>query len=293
MSAERLLVVPPFTDLTLAHEAPTGWQILDLNRAFAERAVSPAHLRWVTAELEAAGSFRGALLVKAGLDMLEHGADVLQHLRGAGAALSGWTRGSAVELTGDDMFPAGGATLERSADAVAVASAESAFTPELEDGRPLVQGAGRLALWVERDRQLPAALALAAMRPAGGIELAGPYAWRHRRALAGLPLIAGATFRSELGVRAWVAGLPGHARADDPLRWCEGTGREGASPTPWAGRSTLSEVRRVAGPCCRTLVVDVVAVRDGAVVGRDGRALPIAELGRAREALGGGRLVAD
>ncbi|HEY4026746.1 MAG TPA: hypothetical protein VGO86_09975 [Candidatus Dormibacteraeota bacterium] len=290
-------MVPPFADLTLAHEAPEGWRLLDLNRAFVERSLAPAHLRGVAAALEAAGSMRGALLVRAGLDLLEHGG-ALQRLRGAGAALTGWTRGSAIELSADDLFPAGGATLERSADAVVAAATGSAFTPELEAARPLVQGAERLVLWVERDQQLPAALALASMRPAGGhVELAGPYAWRHRRTLAGLPHLAGAGFRPDGCVHALVSGLPGEpggARADTPLRWCEDArAGDGAPPAPWAGRAALAEAHRVAGPGCRTLVVDMVALRDGAVLGRDGTSVPVEALGRVREALGGGRLVAD
>jgi hypothetical protein len=233
----KLLVLPPHRDVTLVPEAPEGWHVMDVARDFCHRVLSEAAM---TAASEAratapatAQSMRELLLLRAARALSEReGVSVHTRLRALGAVLTAISGPpSGVRLRLDDLELDEGTT-ERSADVLRGVGLPAPYTEDLARATERFTGAERVRLWLERDQQLPAAAWLArACPPEVALEVAGPFAAEHRKALSRMPMFQRAVF------------------ADDaaPLRWrvASWTGAPGAEPLVWIPESLRL---RVASP---------------------------------------------
>ncbi|HLM44809.1 MAG TPA: hypothetical protein VK458_13130, partial [Myxococcaceae bacterium] len=189
----KLLVLPPHRDVTCVPDAPEGWHVVDAARAFCQRVLAPETLARAVEAREIAPAtpqtMRELLLLRAALSLLKRGGeDAHRPLRALGAvltALSGPPSG--VRLRLDDIELDGGTT-ERSADVLRIVQHPALYDEDLARAAGSFPGAERVRLWLEKDVQLPAAVALAAACPASvPLEVAGPFASTHRAVLATLP----------------------------------------------------------------------------------------------------------
>jgi hypothetical protein len=287
-----ILVVPPWTDLTLAYGAAEV-EVVDLNRELAAELLDPRCGERAAAELQAAVAVhpdsekaRRLLLLRAGLELLALHPGGLRSYRAAGAVLAGLTGGSDVRLGLDDLHFAGG-TLQASDEAVRAARAMGSLASVLDRWPPAV--GRRVDLWIERDQQLPAAIRLA--RRLGErvpVRLAGPYAWRHRAVLE--PLLAAEVLPPALlRPRALVAGAPWE-RPPTRTEWRE-DGSDSAEA--WSGRLPLARLAELGGhdwPAverCRCIVTGFAALDSGAVIAAEGDLVPLDRVLAARERLEG------
>lgn len=277
----RWFVVPPHADFTVAWEAPAGFEVLDLARAFAERVASGEAIR---EELAAIGeatdpdACRRRVSLEVARALLSRPRSARTHLRALGAALSGLSRpGSGVRLRLDDLDLEHGST-ERLGDALAVSRGPLPFALELEDGLAKLSGAEVVRLWLERDQQLPAALAIAARLLGVSLELAGPFARTHREAL-----------RCAFPRACWVEEQVPCTQVGAPGSTAEPWGWERREPRGWAGTVSPVEVLftdALAESGARVLIVpfcawdDAVVAVDGTPVNRSALELAIRRLKR-------------
>lgn len=210
----KLLVLPPHRDVTLAPDAPEGWHVLDVARAFCRRVFT-----WDG----------------------EEGHEALRALDAVLVALSAPPSG--VRLRLDDLQLDGG-TLERSADVLRAASRPAPYSEDLALALERVSDAERVRLWLEDAAQLPAAAWLARACPATvPLELAGPYAHAHRKVLSRMNALHRATFPLDVAPLRWRV-VPLHAEpTPESLVWVpEWLGLEVVAPppepTPWGGIDT-------------------------------------------------------
>jgi len=279
----RLLVVPPRADPTLAIAA-AGWRVLDLERAYAERILQAGALaREAGAAAGTDGAARRLMLLLAAAELLDAPGPQTR-LRAAGAAYAGaCDPDSGLALRLDDLELTAGTT-ERLADVLALPAGRSPFAPEIEAAVAAAAGAERVVVWLERDQQLPAAVALVHRLAAGGrSEVAGAFAAGHWQTLASRPPLSAATLVAEPPVERTLAGLPGRDGAGG-LAWRAAPG----DPVPdrdWAGHVALGELADGALDLarCRLAVAAFCAVSD-TVVTQDGRCLAPASLTRRRPA---------
>jgi len=299
----KLLVLPPHRDVTCVPEAPEGWRVLDVARAFCQRVMTTETLARAveTREREPATpqTMRELLLLRAALVLWKRGrADAHRPLRALGAvltALSGAPSGVHVRL--DDIELEGGTT-ERSVDVLRIIQRPALYDEDLVRAAGSFPGAERVRLWLEKDVQLPAAVALAAACPASvPLELAGPFVATHRAVLATLPAFQRASCPEDVAPLRWrVAALD--AAEPEPLTWVPEGARPPAEGGPWAGHvplGALVEAEALVASGCRTAVVGFCSVDEGGVLGSDGRRVPLESLAAAVERLRatGARVVAE
>ncbi|PTL85940.1 hypothetical protein [Vitiosangium sp. GDMCC 1.1324] len=299
----KLLVLPPHRDVTCVPDAPEGWRVLDVARAFCQRVMVPETLARAveTREREPATpeSMRELLLLRAALVLWKRGrADAYRPLRALGAvltALSGPPAGVRVRL--DDIELEGGTT-ERSADVQRSIGRPALFNEDLVRAADRFPGAERVRLWLEKDLQLPAAVALAAACPASvALEVAGPFATTHRAVLATLPAFQRASFPEDVAPLRWrVSALD--AEGPEPLTWVPEGAHPPADGGPWAGHVSLSALRdpeALVASGCRTAVVGFCSVDEGSVLGSDGTRVLLDSLAASVERLrsAGVRVVAE
>jgi hypothetical protein len=297
----KLLVLPPHRDVTCVPEAPEGWHVLDVARGFCQRVGAREFLVQAAEAREQAAatpqSLRELLLLRAALALFQRGSEAPHRpLRALGAALTALSGPpSGVRLRLDDIELEGGTT-ERSLDALRAAAMPALYTEDLERAAGRLAGAERVRLWLEKDLQLPAAVALAEACPSEvPLEVAGPFAETHRRVLAALPAFQRASFPQDVAPLRWRVVPLEDGR--EPLGWVP----EGAEPPVrelWAGHVALGallepELLETSG-CC-TAVVGFCAVDEAGVLGSDGLRLPLEPLARAVERLraAGIRVVAE
>ena len=280
----RLLIVPPHADFTLGWRAEEGFEVLDLARAFVERIGRPEGLRAEASRAvgEGEAGARRALLLHSAAGLLERSTEARTRLRALGAALSGSSAPDlSVRLRLDDLELAQGTT-ERSADTLAASVGSLPFEPELAAALQACEGAEVLRLWLERDQQLPAALALAARAPRGlALELCGPFAQVHRQTLSRLAPFERARW-VDAAPRPGLLGLPG-SRLDPALGWGEHTDAAG-----WCGAVSLSSLaapEALLGAGCRGALVRFCAVGPVHAQAEDGQRLPVETLQSACAAL--------
>ncbi|MFY0521888.1 hypothetical protein ACN28I_01295 [Archangium gephyra] len=187
----------------------------------------------------------------------------------------------------DDIELDGGTT-ERSADVLRIVQRPALYDEDLARAAGSFPGAERVRLWLEKDVQLPAAVALAAACPASvPLELAGPFVATHRAVLAALPAFQRASFPEDVAPLRWrVAALD--AAEPEPLTWVPEGARPPAEGGPWAGHvplGALVEAEALVASGCRTAVVGFCAVDEGGVLGSDGRRVPLEALAAAVERL--------
>jgi hypothetical protein len=292
----RVLLIPPHSDFTLAWPAPAGLRVMDVARAFIARELTPARLAEAAARVEARLSGAGAeaarayLLLRAAGSLLEAGGEPHRHLRACGAALAGLSAPpSPVRLRLDDLELARGTT-ESSAQSLEAALQPGAPSAAvLEEAVEACAGAESVRLWLERDQQLPAVLWLAqALAGRPRLEVAGPFAWKHREVLARLPPLATAGFSppEEGAGLPEVVGAPG-APQPEALRWVREHARLPESGGPWGGAvplRALAEPGRLASSGCRLAVLAFCALGEQ-VVGADGTVMEAEAFAQALEAL--------
>jgi hypothetical protein len=222
----KRFVVLPHADFTLSWEAPEGFEVLDLARAFVERLQRPDTLEQEISQARASvDGARRLLALEVGKSLLSRAHGERTHLRAIAALLAGiCAPGSGVMLRLDDLELEQGTT-ESSADAIHASQSALPFAPELEAAVAQVGAADTIRLWFERDQQLPALFAVHARLPETvAVELAGPFAWMHREALARhLPQVR---FVDDASA-ARITGAPGFAGPG--WRW------GAADPHGWAG----------------------------------------------------------
>lgn len=276
----KAFVVPPHADFTLCWEAPEGFEVLDLARAFAERVAGGAAIDQALSALGASGgdpdTCRRRLTLEVARALLARPRDPGTHLRALGAAFAGLSSpDGGVRLRLDDLELAHGTT-ERLADAAAAARRPAPYDAELDRAASELAGAQRVRLWLERDQQLPAALALAARLGGVALELDGPFAQTHRRVLqAAFPRAEWV----EAPARCWLEGAPGL-----PAGRCAWERRH---PEGWAGTvspAALLDADALCASGARALIVPFCAW-DDEVLGVDGTPVARSALERAREVL--------
>jgi hypothetical protein len=299
----KLLVLPPHRDVTCVPEAPEGWRVLDVARAFCQRMMAPETLARAVETRERGPAtpetMRELLLLRAALVLWKRGrADAHRPLRALGAvltALSGPPSGVHMRL--DDIELEGGTT-ERSADVLRSLERPAPYGEDLARAAEGFAGAERVRLWLEKDLQLPAAVALAAACPASvPLEVAGPFAATHRAVLSALPAFQRASFPEDVAPLRWrVMALD--ATEPQPLTWVPEGARPPADGGAWAGHVSLGallDAEALVASGCRTAVVGFCAVDEGGVLGSDGVRVPLESLTASVERLrsAGARVVAE
>ncbi len=288
----KLLVLPPHRDVTCVPDAPEGWHVVDAARAFCQRVLAPETLARAVEAREGTPAtpqtMRELLLLRAAMTLLRRsGTDAHRPLRALGAALTALSGApSGVRLRLDDLELEGGST-ERTADVLRASARPAPYDEELARVAERFSGAERVRLWLEKDQQVPAAVALAVACPATvPLEVAGPFANTHRAALATLPPFQRASFPEVAPLRWRVAPL--EATGPESLTWVPEGARPPEDGGAWAGhvslRALLSADALLASGC-RTAVVGFCSVEEGEVLGSDGTRAPLETLTSALERL--------
>ncbi len=268
----NVLVVLPHRDVTLRPRAPEGFVLHDASAAFWSRVAGAGGLgatleRWRAMPWEAARA-RTLLTGSVAEALLTRGPDLHERLWATGAALEAiGSEYPHLRLRLDDLELVDGST-ERPVDVAAAAERVGPWEAELEAALAVAEGAERVALWLDRDQQLPCAEAFARRLPQPErLELWGPFAVEHADALRKLPALGRArVIQTELPVE--VIAPPGHADVG-ALAW-----REEGAPVPltlWAGRVRLEELSGIAeAGSARAVCFAFCAVTTEAVLGVDG-----------------------
>lgn len=271
----RLWVIPPFGDGSLSWVPPEPDRLIDLNRAFLERVLLPAHLTAVASQLEARLESMGEAGVVAFLQLqtgrrLIVSDDPVRKLRATGAILSGISSApSRVRLRLDDLELAHGTT-QSSADSLEAARGPLPFAAELESSLPLSE-ATTVVLWLERDQQVPAVLALAPRLPRTRLALAGPFAREHSEALRRIELLRDVPVL-DASLRPVAIGFPGNPL--EPIAW-----RFAGAPIPaehWAGEVSPTEL--LERPACSVAVVAFCATDGETLLANEGSRVELPRL---------------
>ncbi|WP_342374573.1 hypothetical protein NVS55_24865 [Myxococcus stipitatus] len=302
-------VLPPHRDVTLVPETPEGWHPLDLARGFTRRVFSAEALEVEAQAREGAPptprSMRELLLLRVAQGIRARGP--IAELRALGAvltALSGPSHG--VRLRLDDVELETGTT-ERGADVERAATLSTPYAREVATFATRVAGAERVRLWLVRDLQLPAAVALAQVCPADvALEVAGPFAETHRDVLARMPSFQRATFPEPVPPLRWrVVPLDAEPSRDDVVWLPDAQGasrlehvRTLTGGARWAGHVSLDALGTpdlLVESGCHTAVVEFCAITSDHVVDIDHQLIPRTLLQRGFERLraAGVRVVAE
>jgi hypothetical protein len=150
------------------------------------------------------------------------------------------------------------------------------YDEDLARAAEQLAGAERVRLWLEKDLQLPAAVALATACPASvPLEVAGPFASTHRAVLATLPPFQRASFPEDVAPLRWrLAALD--AAEPERLIWVPEGARPPVEGGPWAGHVALEallDAEALVTSGCRKAVVGFCAVDEDGVLGIDGKRL--------------------
>ncbi|AGC46298.1 hypothetical protein MYSTI_05010 [Myxococcus stipitatus DSM 14675] len=307
-------VLPPHRDVTLVPETPEGWQPLDLARGLTRRVFAAEAIEAEAQAREGAPptprSMRELLLLRVAQGLRARGP--LAELRALGAVLTALSSPShGVRLRLDDVELETGTT-ERSADVERAATLSTPYAPEVATFAARVAGAERVRLWLERDLQLPAAVALAQVCPAEvALEVAGPFAETHRDALARMPSFQRATFPEHVPPLRWRV-VPLEAEPSrEAIVWLSDARRLEAREASlleraraltggarWAGHVSLNSLATpdvLVESGCHTAVVEFCAITPEHVVDIDHQRIPRALLHRGFERLqvAGVRVVAE
>ncbi|QSQ14808.1 hypothetical protein [Myxococcus landrumensis] len=297
-------VLPPHRDVTRVLETPAGWQPLDLARNFVRRVFSAESLAAEAQAREGAPptpqSMRELLLLRVAQGLRGRGA--IAELRALGAVLTALSSPShGVRLRLDDVELETGTT-ERSADVERAASLPTPYSHEVATFAARVAGAERVRLWLERDLQLPAAVALARACPAEvALEVAGPFARTHREVLARMPSFQRATFPEHVpSPRCRVVPLDAEPGRDDVVWLPDGSRDDEAGAAMvervraftdgarWAGHVLLDALGTpdlLVKSGCHTAVVEFCAITSDHVVDIDHQWIPRERLQRGFERL--------
>ncbi|RCV61853.1 hypothetical protein [Marinitenerispora sediminis] len=281
-----LTVIPPLTDPTLEWAPPGSGPLLDLNAAFFDRLADPGRLRAAaecddTADADSDRSLR-VVFGRAAAAVLDRPARDDARLRAIGYALrAAGAADPAIELSLDDLRLRGGTT-QSSADVVAAATATGLFGPEVERLRAAAGPGTRVAVLVDTDQQLPAAVAFTRALGPERVEWTGRYVVRYGAALSRVPELRGVRLRALAAPRTvrteW--GAPdGTTWLTDAAEW-----RPGGAWAGWMDPSVAAALSDEALKDCRGLTVTVAGPGGGPpgeVVGADGVPADLAAL-RAR-----------
>ncbi|MBZ4323561.1 hypothetical protein JNW98_30050, partial [Streptomyces sp. SCA2-4] len=237
-----IIIVPPGGDPTLRLAVvPDGVTVVDVGHRFVAELIRQAARGALRTRSRAPGD---RLMATAGTRALgDASRPRLHRLRGLGAVLGALHEpGHGVRLRLDDLEPADG-SLESAADVLRAAAAPAPYDGALAGACADVPRGAAVRLVVEREQQVPAAVALArALRPrVRRLELTGRWATVHAPALRHLPPLAGLRLVPAPRGLAWELADPFGPAPDDGLRWRE----RAADPVPagpWAGRVGLREL---------------------------------------------------
>ncbi len=276
----QLWIIPPHRDSTLTAVEVPGWSMLDLQRAFCDRLLSPAALAAAAANARAALREAEAPQLLLELEAARwvlgrERAGVHARLRAQGVALAALTRFGPLQLTLDDVQLPGGST-ERSADLRAFAQRQDTpFEPELQRAVEGVRGAARVRLLVDCDQRLPFAFALL-QRLSGEerarVQLCGRFVERHRNVLGSQPGWEGVQLLDVAPGFQVSAGLA--------WRW-EGTA---APDSPWAGYLSAAALAHAPAEC-QVAVVPFLALEPQRLLSLEGEWLSRPQLERPRPGL--------
>ncbi|MFY2563308.1 hypothetical protein ACN469_37270 [Corallococcus terminator] len=239
-------VLPPHRDITLVPEVPEGWCLLDLARDFGRRVYSSESVEAEALARESSPpspqTMRELLLLRVAQGLRDRGP--IPELRALGAvltAISGPPHG--VHLRLDDVELESGTT-ERSGDVQRAASLPAPYSDDVAGVLGRFEDAECVRIWLERDLQLPAAVTLAQACPAHvPLELAGPFAWTHRKVLARMPAFRRAAFPEQVSALRWrVVPLNGAPDADDLVWVSDALGLEVLAPYPWGDEQDWVEM---------------------------------------------------
>jgi hypothetical protein len=286
----KRVLIPPHVDFTVERTAPLGFVAFDFGRAFAERVQKRSTLEEACSALEAGPFTRPRmerlLLLRAALQLGTPEAPVHRRLRALGAAFRGLCGdGGRVRLRADDLELQDGTT-ERSEDVLAAAHAELPFRDELELAVDFGSRSNVVRVWLAQDQQLPAAVYIAErLPPRTELQLFGPFALLHRRALARLKPFSRAEFVLEEGLTEHVTSFPGEPPPPEKLRWWPAVPRSGDAP--WGGPCSLQQLlqpERLLRTSCKVAIVRFCAIGDEVIDNHGGRC-PTSSLFEALETL--------
>jgi hypothetical protein len=304
----NVLVIPPHYDPTLACEA-ADWQVVDAARAFATRLCSAGHRDALERELSERNdqpALRRLLFARAAQKLAERPRTAEIALRAASLSFEACNdERSAVRVRLDDIALTNGTT-ERFADALAAANGDVPWQRELDDAVAACRDAPRVCLWLDRDQQLPAALALASRLPRTSLALAGRFARVHAATL-----LAQEPFRAarviDVPVQRRIAGIS--SRREAPTLWWRDDGDAAIPSGSFVGAVSGDELAALAAggiddlrragstsiAACRIAVLAFCAVTADGVVLRDGHVAGMDVLIAAARALRtrGGKLIGE
>ena len=257
----------PHADPTLALDDQGG---CDVARAFVGRVVAGEFEHDVVRRMGGSREARrAALLLKAAMSILRRQPGEDARYRAVGAALGALSESSAVHLTLDDLELAQGTT-ESSADvARAVEAGPLPFQAEIDAAIEQCRGQPRVCIVVDRDQELPGAVALARGLPHAKIELRGAFAFAHRAALLRMDVFHGGTV-VETATSLSIAGLAGYETDKPWPQWRSDVPRE---RRPWAGMvplATIVDPQRLIGSGCRAVVVGFASIEEQGVLSAEG-----------------------
>ncbi|WP_171166070.1 hypothetical protein [Streptomyces sp. I05A-00742] len=244
-----IIIVPPGGDPTLRLTAvPDGATVVDIGRRFVAGLIRQATRGTLRTRSRAPGD---RLMATAGARALSDASrPPLHRLRGLGALLGAlYEPGHGVRLRLDDLELTDGGT-EYGADVLRAAAAPAPYDEALAAACADVPPDTPVRLVVERDQQLPAAVAVArALGPrVPSLEVTGRWATAHWPVLGRLGPFADARLVPAPRGLAWELSDPFGPAPGDGLRWRE----RAADPVPsepWAGRIGLRELMDPEGPC--------------------------------------------
>lgn len=256
--------------MTLSVVQQPGWMLYDMNRAFALRVLQPQHINREMDALERQASvyhretLQTVLLGRSAAMLLTCSSSFYSYFRAARAALISLSAGSTTPLTLDDLEIAEGTT-ENPYDVRRVADNITLFERDVAEAIEVCQGASNVRIWLEHDKQLPIALALAnRLDRRIRLELAGPFTQAHRHVLTQRPLFDRASCVNSNALQWFHVGLPSRPSHDEGLAWqAQPIDSQPERALPWAGYAPLSallDAERLVASQCRVVVVGFCAI---------------------------------
>jgi len=299
-----VLVIPPHTDMTLSVVRQPGWMLYDMNRAFALRVLQPRHIDREMDALEQQTSvshketLQSVLLGRSAAMLLTCSSSFHSYFHAARAALISLSAGSATPLTLDDLEIVEGTT-ENPDDVCRAADNTMLFEQEVAEAIDVCQDASSVRIWLEHDKQLPVALALAnRLDRRIRLELAGPFTQAHRHVLTQRPLFDRAFCVDSNAIQWLHVGLPSRPSYGENLAWrAQSTDAQPRGALPWAGYAPLSALldpERLIASQCRVVVVGFCAIGEN-IRSYDGKLLTRSAIqqGTARLRRAGIRVIAE
>ncbi|GGM73519.1 hypothetical protein GCM10011609_06650 [Lentzea pudingi] len=260
------LIIPPLLDHTVDfRDGATG--ALDLNAHFLSRAAR---------DFPTGSDPLTALFAAASAQILVRPERGFAHLRALTFAVRAMGAADpALRTAADDVEIVGGTT-ESSADVRSAAARSTLFAPEVEHALETFPS-GPVAVLVETDQQLPAAVALANRLGPLRVRLCGTFAHTHRTVL--MEMLPGARVSPTAPPMGEVRG---EWSGGEPVAWPRHP-RDWRPGRPWAAwwdASAASTISSQAAENCRGLVVTAARWEsDDRVTGADGAVTDLSALG--------------